>query len=85
MFILVVSELNVKIHIDFYHEVENHDGKKPYKCLKYEFTFLQKEELSTHITSVHEIEKPYKFSKCDFSFLQKEKLSKHITSVQEIL
>ena len=66
------SEWNVKIHIDFYYDVENHDGKKPYKCLKCDFTFLQKEELSTHITSVHEIEKPYKCSNVTLVFSKKK-------------
>ena len=51
--------------------------EKPYKCSKFEFSFLQKEELGIHITSVHDLEKPFNCSKCDFSFLQKEGLSTH--------
>ena len=43
------SERNFELHIEFYH-----DGEKPYKCLKCDFSFFQKEELGTHITSVHD-------------------------------
>ena len=43
------SERNVELHIEFYH-----DGEKPPKCLKSDFSCLQKEVLSTHITSVHD-------------------------------
>ena len=46
--------------------------KKPYKCLKCDFSFLKKEELSTHITSVHEMNKPYNCLKFDIKFLKKE-------------
>ena len=44
--------------------------KKPYKCLKFDFNFLQKEELSTHITSVHEMKNPTNVWNVT-SFLQK--------------
>ena len=33
------------------HITSVHEMKKPYKCLKCEFSFLQKEELNTHIHS----------------------------------
>ena len=32
------------------HITSVHEMKKPYKCLKCDFSFLQKEELNTHIT-----------------------------------
>ena len=40
------SERNVELHIDFAHELKNRNGEKPYKCLKCDFSFLKKEELS---------------------------------------
>ena len=77
------SERNIELHIDFHHELKNEE-KNPYKCLECDFSCLQKEEFSTHISSVHEVKKPYECSKCNASFLQKEELSTHISSVHEV-
>ena len=77
------SERNMELHIDFHHDLKNEE-KNPYKCLECDFSCLQKEEFSTHISSVHEVKKPYECSKCNISFLQKEEFSTHNSSVHEV-
>ena len=42
------------------HNTIVHEGKKPFKCLIYNYSASEKQNLNKHIASVHEEKRPFK-------------------------